>query len=185
MMKKPIAIILGVLTLSGASVVTFNHEFYSRYHYDTLREERFKLTKVLGIPIWKEARQVVDIYPDSYTLITGLSPDPKRWRNMPWDYRRSLVGGMYRCFGTPFPLRERNELLETLYSRFSNGMSRDEALRTFERIDRITPGDRVRDEDIDINSLDELRDELGLERRFTIGAEQNAAGQSDTRPLSK
>lgn len=177
-MNRTLAILTGVAVLGGAGVVTFRQDFYSRYHFDTLREERFTVSKIFGVPIWKVAREPRDEYSEIYREITGRVPDSDRRRTMPADYTRGLVGGVYRCFGPPFPFSERDELLEELYRKYSNGMTKEEALHAFEKIDSVIPPDRVREIDIDFSALDDLREELGLERRYTMAAKQPTTGQA-------
>lgn len=176
-MKRTLAILTGTAVLVVAGAVTFRQDFYSRYHFDTLREERYKVTKIFGVPIWRSTRDPHDEYSEVYTEITGKTPAPDRWRKMPADYTRGLVGGMYRCFGSSFPFRERDALLEELYTQFSNGMPKQDALRHLETIDSVIPPVRVREIEFDFSAMDDLREELGLERRYTIAAEQVGAAK--------
>lgn len=179
-MKRTLAIFTGIVVLIGAGVLTFRQDFYSRYHFDTLREERFTVTRIFGVPIWKETRKPHDEYSEIYTEITGKTPDPDRCRTMPADYTRwrvgfgRRVGFMYRCIASPFPFRERDQLLEELYRQYSNGLTKKEALQSLERIDSVIPPVRVREGEIDLSALDDLREEFGLERRYSSVAENEA-----------
>lgn len=176
-MKRTLAILTGIAVLVVAGVLTFRQDFYSRYHFDTLREERFKVTKIFGVPIWRNTREPHDEYTEIYTEITGKTPNPDRWRKMPADYTRGLVGGMYRCFGSPFPFRERDVLLEELYRQYSKGMSKQDTLQFLERIESVIPPVRVGESEIDFTAMDNLREELGLKRRYTVVAEQGGAAK--------
>ncbi|MGI8604299.1 MAG: hypothetical protein ACR2OZ_15085 [Verrucomicrobiales bacterium] len=159
---RRIRIIAFVIAGLLLATVTYQQENSSRYHFDTLREERRLTTRILGIPIASRQLAPEDPYPGLYLQITGKTPDPKRWRQMPPDYTRSLWSSMYRCYGFGFEFQERRQLLAAVYQRFRSVGSQAEAASQLRRIDELVPAPTQSRKELDFEAVDALRKELGL-----------------------
>jgi hypothetical protein len=142
---------------------THTQEYHSRYHLDTLREERFVTSRVIGIPVWQSERKAEDRYSDTYSRITGLQPDSAHWKVMPPDYIRSHRRGSYRCHGFGMEIHERMYLLEILYERFKAGMPRETAAEIIRRIDVLLPARPQNRQELNIEGINGVRKKLGIE----------------------
>jgi hypothetical protein len=159
---RRIRIILFVIVGILLATATYQRENSSRYHFDTLREERRVTTRILGIPVLSRQLPPEDPYPELYSQITGKTPDPNRWRQMPPDYVRSFWSSMYRCYGFGFEFQERRQLLAAVYQKFRAGGSQEAAAAQLHRIDDLIPAPTQPRKELDFERIDALRKELGL-----------------------
>jgi hypothetical protein len=151
-----------ILTTIGILIVaaTARMESSSRYHYDTLRQDRRWTLRLVGIPIPFPEHIQNDPYAGLYQEITGKAPDPQRWLQMPPDFIRYLWFSMELCHGSL--TEERRQLLAAVYQKFRDGNPKAEAATRLERIDALLPMPRNYRQEIDRTAIDALRNEVGL-----------------------
>lgn len=138
-MKRSAYILAALLAIVAIGYFSFTEEYHSRYNLDTLRQERFVTSRVVGIPVWRSEQKAVDQFSDTYTRITGVQPELTHWKVMPPDYIRSRRGGLYKCYVFDMEIRERMYLLKTAFERFNSGMPKDATAELIGRIDDVYP----------------------------------------------
>jgi hypothetical protein len=162
-MKRIGYILLAVMAVGILGYLTYTKEYHSRYHLDTLREERFITTRIIGIPVWRSEREPSDRFSDAYRKIVGSEPDTTHWKVMPPDYIRSRGRGGYKCYGFGMEIHERMYLLRTVFERFEKGMSQETAAELVRSIDVVLPARPKNGQELDFEGIDEVRKKLGLE----------------------
>jgi hypothetical protein len=153
--------VIGAILLA---VATYRVEYASRYHLDSLREERHVTTRVLGIPVWSREGRLEDPYAGLYRKITGRPPDPHRWKQMRADCVSSLWMTIFRCGGLGHEIQQRQEMLGAVYQRYADTGSQSEAAAQIRRIDELLPCLHGAPEILDFESIEVMRKELGLQR---------------------
>ncbi|MBE2287029.1 MAG: hypothetical protein IAE77_26470 [Prosthecobacter sp.] len=159
-------LLMTLSTLAVLAAMTYRVEHHSRYHYDSLRQERFVTTRILGIPVHTKTAEPHDPFSGVYLQIMLRPPDEKRWRVMCPDFVRSPFSAMNICYGFGLSYRERRELIETVFARFIDDHDRVRAASFLASIDAVLPMPADPNKEPDIAAIDDLRDSLGLERHI-------------------
>lgn len=153
------ALVIGAVLLA---IATYRQEHSSRYHLDSLREERRSTTRVFGVPVWSAEQSSDDPYAGLYSQITGRPPDPNRWKQMPADFICSLWMSTHHCYIFSVEFQWRRELIAAVYQRYRSGWSQPEAAAQIRRIDDLLPIPENPLDKLDLAGVDVLRKELGL-----------------------
>lgn len=162
--------LLKIIAIGGGSLLlgllTYQQEFASRYHMDTLRKESYRTTRVFGVPIARRQTSTQDDYRNTFSEITGATPLEAHWLQMRPDCVRSLWGEKDICFGLGYELRERHDLLEAVYRRFPAQLSQAQAAAYIRRIDELVPADFRHSRETNLEQVHLLRKELGLRSAY-------------------
>lgn len=161
-LRRSVTIAFIVTASCGFAAMTYQEEHQTRYHLDTLREERYATKRVIGIPVHREMTISRDPHGLTYREITGKNPDPHRWLQRRPDNIRSWRGERYMTYGFGFEFRERREQLHTLYENFDSGMPQEDALSLLTRINATIPGESGPGGNVNFEEIDILRRNLGL-----------------------
>jgi hypothetical protein len=162
-LKRFAYILVAVIATTILGYFTYTEEYHSRFHLDTLREERFVTSRIFGIPVWRTERPASDPFSNDYRLITGAQPDQTHWKVMPPDYIRSHGRGGYKCHGFGMEIHERMYLLRIVFEKFKAGMPRDTAAELIRSIDVQLPAQSQNRRELDFEGINEVRRKLEID----------------------
>jgi len=156
-----------ILTTIGILIVaaTARMESSSRYHYDTLRQDRRWTLRLVGIPIPFPEHIQNDPYAGLYQEITGKAPDPKRWLQNRPDHIYSYWNDVYICGGSTIDWENRCQLLAFVYQKFRNGGPKAKAAAHLQRIDALLPIPANPNQETEYEAVEAFKKELGLKRK--------------------
>ncbi|CAN5714691.1 hypothetical protein BH09VER1_BH09VER1_44720 [soil metagenome] len=167
-MTRKSKILLVVCLALPIVILNARWEDWSRFHQDTLCEQRFRTLTLFGVPVWRSALPSDDPFSAAYTSITGQPPDPHHWRNLPPDTFHTLYGNTYwacHAYGTQY--WERRNLLAATFDSFLAGLPRDQAAARLARINTLLPPEYVSEDKLNYPEIDALRKQLHLKPLYT------------------
>src|SRR5688572_8506783 len=122
---------LTAIAIAGGSLLlgllTYQQEFASRFHLDTLRMESYRTTRIFGVPIERHQTSAQDDHGNKFLEITGVAPLEAHWLQMRPDCVRTLWSETDICFRLRHKFSERRDLLEAVYLRFPAQFSQAQA----------------------------------------------------------